>query len=187
MTSTRRSFLLGSVGAALVAFGSRSSSSCAFDAALQLQGTEDDFRRYAPRQTPELELRDYHIHIRGGMTPELAHKRTLATGVRSGALENVGREWPIHSNELLDAFVLDVEKFNATLPVAERLKIGIQVNDRDWYTAIDPKILKRLDYVLADTMIMENVQTAPTNVSGSFRKITTSIKTNGLNVTSSIA
>lgn len=121
------------------------------------------------------------------MTPELAHKRTLATGVRSGALENVGREWPIHSNELLDAFVLDVEKFNATLPVAERLKIGIQVNDRDWYTAIDPKILKRLDYVLADTMIMENVQTAPTNVSGSFRKITTSIKTNGLNVTSSIA
>lgn len=88
------------------------------------------------------------------MTPELAYKRTLATGVRSGVLENVGREWPLHSNELLDAFILDVEKFNATLPVAERLKIGIQVNDRDWHTAIDPKILKRLDYVLADTMIM---------------------------------
>lgn len=154
MTFTRRSFLLGSVGAALVAFGSRSSSSHEFDEALQLQGTEDEFRRYAPLQTPELELRDYHIHIRGGMTPELAHKRTLATGARSGVLENVGREWPIHSNELLDAFVLDVEKFNATLPVAERLKIGIQVNDRDWHTAIDPKILKRLDYVLADTMIM---------------------------------
>ena len=154
MTSTRRSFLLGSVGAALVAFGSRSSSSRAFDDALQLQGTEDEFRRYAPLQARELELRDYHIHIRGGMTPELAYKRTLATGVRSGVLENVGGEWPLHSNELLDAFILDVEKFNATLPVAERLKIGIQVNDRDWHTAIDPKILKRLDYVLADTMIM---------------------------------
>ena len=125
MTSTRRSFLLGSVGAALVAFGSRSSSSRAFDDALQLQGTEDEFRRCAPLQTRELELRDYHIHIRGGMTPELAHKRTLATGVRSGVLENVGREWPLHSNELLDAFILDVEKFNATLPVAHKIQINI--------------------------------------------------------------
>lgn len=82
MTITRRSFLLGSVGAALVAFGSRSFPARAFDDALQLQGTENDFRRYAPLQTPELELCDYHIHIRGKMTPELARKRTLATGVR---------------------------------------------------------------------------------------------------------
>ena len=32
--------------------------------------------------------------------------------------------------------------------------VGVQVNDRDWYTKHDPELLKRLDFVLADTMIM---------------------------------
>jgi len=35
------------------------------------------------------------------------------------------------------------------------LLIGIQVNDRDWFMTIDPELLTKLDYILADTMIME--------------------------------
>ena len=97
---------------------------------------------------------DYHIHLRGGMTAQKAVERARKTGLKSGVLENHGRDWPLSTNEILDKFVADIEKYNATLPEAERVKIGIQVNDRDWFKVIDPKIYRRLDYVLADTMIM---------------------------------
>ena len=38
---------------------------------------------------------DWHLHIRGGMTPQLAAAREGAWIVRTGALENHGREWPL--------------------------------------------------------------------------------------------
>lgn len=113
------------------------------------------FEEYVPwlAQTG-LDLTDYHIHLRGGMTAQKAVERARKTGLKSGVLENNGRAWPLSTNEILDKFVAEIEAYNATLPEAERVKIGIQVNDRDWFKVIDPKIYRRLDYVLADTMIM---------------------------------
>ncbi|MDR2849781.1 MAG: hypothetical protein LBW77_04460 [Verrucomicrobiota bacterium] len=98
-----------------------------------------------------LTLTDYHIHIRGGMTPDKAARRQERGGIRSAVLENHGREWPLHDNATLAAFIDDAQKARAN---GRRMPVGIQVNDRDWYTQIDPALLKRLDYVLADTMIM---------------------------------
>lgn len=112
------------------------------------------FEQYAPYLDPSLELRDYHIHLRGGMTAAMAAERAQKTGVKSGVLENAGREWPLCDNERLAEFIAGVEAVNATLPEDQKLKIGIQTNDRDWYLKIDPKVYRRLDYVLADTMIM---------------------------------
>jgi len=94
---------------------------------------------------------DYHIHIRGGMTPEKAALRQEASGIQSGILENFGREWPLSNNVALAAFVDSAKSVRAN---GEPLQVGIQVNDRDWYQQIDPELLKRLDFVLADTMIM---------------------------------
>ena len=130
---------------------------CASGASAQTASPQEknrSFQEYAPWLDPSLKLRDYHIHLRGGMTAEMAVERAEKTGVRSGVLENHGREWPLSSNELLDEFITGVEKVNQTLPKNKKLRIGIQVNDRDWYKKIDPKIYRRLDYVLADTMIM---------------------------------
>ena len=100
------------------------------------------------RGTP---LADYHIHIRGGMTPEKAVLRQEASGIQSGILENFGREWPLSNNVALAAFIDSASKVKAN---NKPLKVGIQVNDRDWYKQIDPVQLKRLDFILADTMIM---------------------------------
>ena len=94
---------------------------------------------------------DYHIHIRGGMTPEKASLRQEASGIQSGILENFGREWPLSNNVALAAFVDSAKRVRAN---GKPLQVGIQVNDRDWYQQIDPEQLKRLDFVLADTMIM---------------------------------
>ncbi len=98
-----------------------------------------------------LVLIDFHIHIRGGMTPQMASERQQACGIKSCVLENFGREWPLKDSSDLDAFITDCKK----VPVDGRpIRVGIQVNDRDWYKQLDRAAFERLDYALADTMIM---------------------------------
>jgi len=91
-------------------------------------------------------LVDYHVHIRGGMTLKKALWRQASTGIGVGVLRNIGCGWPIETDEQLKEFLRSVEG----MPVF----VGLQVNDRDWYYKQDRSLLKRLDYVLADTMIM---------------------------------
>lgn len=100
-----------------------------------------------------LPLVDYHIHLRGGMTAEKAYDWEKKTGVKSGVLENHGRTWPIASNEILAEFIKDARRFP--------LLVGIQVNDRDWYKTVTPELRRQLDYILADTMIMNGQDGTP--------------------------
>ena len=93
-------------------------------------------------------LTDYHIHIRGGMTPEKAFDWMKQTGIRSGVLENAGRDWPISDNDKLRAFIEDAQRF-------PELLTGVQVNDRDWFKTFDSALRAKLDFILADTMIMD--------------------------------
>lgn len=89
---------------------------------------------------------DYHVHMRGGMTIEKAMDRQAVTGIGVGVLRNQGIGWPLETDEQLREFLDSVQD----RPVF----VGLQVNDRDWYTKHDAELLKRLDFVLADTMIM---------------------------------
>ena len=96
-------------------------------------------------------LTDWHLHIRGGLTPQLAAAREEAWIVRTGALENHGREWPLCDNAKLAAFA---DAVHAVKTGGRPLPVGIQANDRDWFRQIDEATRAKLDYVLADTMIM---------------------------------
>ena len=96
-------------------------------------------------------LTDWHLHIRGGMTPQLAAAREGTWIVRTGALENHGREWPLCDNAKLAAFA---DAVHAVKVGGRPLPAGIQVNDRDWFRQIDRETRAKLDYILADTMIM---------------------------------
>ena len=98
-----------------------------------------------------LTLTDYHIHIRGGMTLDKAVLRQERSGIRSAVLENFGREWPLSDNAKLKDFI---DAHARPLPNGQHVPVGIQVNDRDWFTQLDPALRQRLDFVLADTMIM---------------------------------
>lgn len=91
-------------------------------------------------------LIDLHVHLRGGMTVEKAMDRQAVTGMNVGVLRNLGTGWPLETDQQLRTFLDSVEN----RPVF----VGVQVNDRDWYTKHAPKLLERLDYVLGDTMIM---------------------------------
>ena len=102
-------------------------------------------------------ITDWHLHIRGGMTPELAAKRAKASGIRSSAMENHGREWEIFDNAQLVAFAERARRVDPTMPV------GIQVNDRDWFRQIDAATRAKFDYILADTMIMGTLPSGRAN------------------------
>ena len=122
------------------------------DPAAWLYPQTDAFRaRLEAAHDRGLRLTDYHIHLRGGMTPEKAAQRQEQSGIRSAVLENFGREWPLSNNVALAAFIDAAAQARAN---GQPLPVGIQVNDRDWAQQIDPALLKRLDFVLADTMIM---------------------------------
>ncbi len=105
--------------------------------------TENLMDRIAAKSIPVI---DYHIHLRGGMTVEKAIDRQAVTGINSGVLRNLGKGWPIETDQQLKEFLDSVDE----RPVF----VGLQVNDRDWMERHDPQLLKRLDYILADTMIM---------------------------------
>ena len=96
-------------------------------------------------------ITDWHLHIRGGMTPEMAAEREADSGIRSSAMENHGREWEIFDNAKLAAFADRAKKVDVN---GHRLPVGIQVNDRDWFRQIDAATRAKFDYILADTMIM---------------------------------
>ena len=89
---------------------------------------------------------DYHVHLRGGMTVDKAVHRQAVTGIRIGVLKNVGRGWPIETDQQLREFIDSVQ--------GKPVLVGLQVNDRDWMTHHAADLLSRLDFVLADTMIM---------------------------------
>ena len=116
---------------------------------LQLPKPSQTMREQVARlKAKGIPLTDYHIHIRGGMTPEKAFDWMKQTGIRSGVLENAGKDWPLSDNDQLKAFIDDVQRFSELL-------IGIQVNDRDWFQTFDSELRARLDFILADTMIMD--------------------------------
>lgn len=100
-----------------------------------------------------LRLCDFHIHLRGGMTVVKALARERASGIASAFIANHGRGWEIDTNEKLNAFI---NAARATGLVDGRLiRVGAQVNDRDWFRQIDAATRNRLDFILADALIMD--------------------------------
>lgn len=96
-----------------------------------------------------IEVTDWHIHARGGMDAKLALERERRSGVRSCILENHGRVWPLSDEQKVNEFI---DKCHALAPM---MPVGLQVNDRDWYKTLSAKTQRRLDFILADTMVMD--------------------------------
>ena len=89
---------------------------------------------------------DFHVHLRGGMTIDKAVQRQAVTGINIGVLRNLGQGWPLKTDDQLREFLDSVQ--------GRPVFVGLQVNDRDWMDKHSPDLLQRLDFVLADTMIM---------------------------------
>ncbi len=98
-------------------------------------------------------LRDFHIHLRGGMSVGKAFQRERASGITSAFIANHGRGWEIDTNEKLNAFINETRAMGQA--EGRAVLIGAQVNDRDWYKQIDAATRGRLDFILTDALIMD--------------------------------
>ncbi|MBC8874081.1 MAG: DUF1080 domain-containing protein [Planctomycetes bacterium] len=105
--------------------------------------TENVIDRIASANVPVI---DFHIHLRGGMNVQKAMDRQAVTGINVGVLRNIGKGWPIETDDQLREFLDSVK--------GRPVFVGLQVNDRDWMDKHSSDLLKRLDFVLGDTMIM---------------------------------
>ena len=148
---TRRKVLFAAALTAAALFGGACATLTTECAAWRYPHTDAFQQGMAEARARGLVPTDLHIHLRGGMTARKAAERQQRSGIRSGVLENHGREWPLHDNASLAAFIDAARTVRAD---GRRLPVGIQVNDRDWHRQIDPALFARLDFVLADTMIM---------------------------------
>ena len=151
MDIQRRDFIsLGAAGAAFTACAAKASVPVGqADFRYTLTRVNDVLAKECARRG--IAITDWHIHLRGGMTAEMAAEREKASGIRSGVLENHGREWPLCSNEILAKFIAESKRPRVD---GRSMPVGIQANDRDWYRQVSPENRAALDYVLADTMIM---------------------------------
>lgn len=127
-----------------------------------------DFDQWRPMidrlQKNGLSLMDYHVHIMkdGLMTPQTVEEYALYTGLKLGMLENAGREWILSNNDIISAWLDEAEKAAFKNGSGKKaFLIGIQVNDRDWYKVISKENLARIDYVLADTLVMTKPDGTP--------------------------
>ena len=114
---------------------------------------ESTTERAQPFLRQGLRLCDFHIHLRGGMTVEKALARERTSGIASAIIANHGCGWEIDTNEKLNAFI-DAARTTG-LSEGRLIRIGAQVNDRDWYRQIDAATRSRLDFILADALIMD--------------------------------
>lgn len=117
-----------------------------------------DDEQHRKVETP-FQLTDYHIHIRGGMTTRRAIERQKNTGILSGVIENSGREWPLYNDTTLQEFIFHQRQIMDQEGVW--IPVGMQVNDRDWYKFFSPETLDMLDYVISDTMVMDDENGVP--------------------------
>lgn len=151
MTMNRRTFVKRSLATGL-GISALNSYAMAADTQRYIYPETAEFKQLRGElNTRGLTLTDFHIHIRGGMTPEMAAIRERVGGIKSCVLENFGREWPLKNSQDLDTFITNCRKVHIE---GRPIRVGIQVNDRDWYKQIDGATFARLDYALADTMIM---------------------------------
>ena len=129
-----------------------------FDKLAEYKSNYDKYRPVLDKaQSTGLELMDYHVHVmKGGkMTSDSVAEYQKYTGLKIGMVENAGKAWLLSDNKKIAQYLDEAEKaaYKAN-PAKKAFQIGIQINDRDWYSAISPENLARLDYVLADTLVM---------------------------------
>lgn len=87
---------------------------------------------------------DYHVHLKGGLTPEQALANSRRLGINYGIAINCGLNFPVHD----DASVHD---YLATLK-SQPCYVALQGEGREWMTLTSPESVARFDYCFTDAM-----------------------------------
>lgn len=87
---------------------------------------------------------DYHVHLKGGLTKEVAAEQSRRTGINYAIAPNCGIGFPITNDEQVMAF-LDTMR---TQPFI----LAMQAEGREWLTTFSPEVRNEFDYVFTDAL-----------------------------------
>lgn len=106
--------------------------------------TTDQVIRLQQRNFPVI---DYHVHLKGGLTKEMAHAMSMNYGINYGVAPNVG-EGGVGRMLANDQEALDYFNEVSTLPFI----MGAQGEGRRWIVQFSPEVLDQFDYLFTDAM-----------------------------------
>lgn len=97
-----------------------------------------------PRPAPVGARADYHVHVKGGLTPDAALARSRADGITYGIAINGGRNQPASDDAAAEAFLSELRPH----PVF----VALQAEGREWRDHFSQATLERFDYIFTDAM-----------------------------------
>ena len=87
---------------------------------------------------------DYHVHIKGGLTNDIAARNSRKVGINYAIAPNCGIGFPITD----DAGVIQFLESSRKLPFI----LAMQAEGREWVTTFSPEVRNEFDYVFTDAM-----------------------------------
>ena len=91
-----------------------------------------------------IELIDYHVHLKGGLTLDQALAKSKANNIKYGIAPNCGLGFPVTNDKALRQYVARVKGKGAY--------VGMQAEGREWVTLFSPQAIAEFDYVFSDAL-----------------------------------
>ncbi len=101
----------------------------------------DDIIRLHQEDFPVL---DYHVHLKGGLTKEVAAEQSRRTGINYAVAPNCGVGFPITNDEQIYSFLEEMR----TQPYI----LAMQAEGREWLTTFSQAARDEFDYVFTDAL-----------------------------------
>lgn len=91
---------------------------------------------------------DYHVHLKGGLTKEVAAKQSRKTGINYTIAPNCGIGFPITNDQQVMDYLNEMR--------SQPFILGMQAEGREWITTFSPETLKEFDYVFTDALTFKD-------------------------------
>lgn len=87
---------------------------------------------------------DYHVHLKGGLTPESAARQSRKYGINYAIAPNCGIGFPITNDQQVMEFLNKMR--------GEPFILAMQAEGREWIDTFSPEVRAEFDYVFTDAL-----------------------------------
>lgn len=94
--------------------------------------------------TQQIELVDYHVHLKGGLTLDEAVAMSKENGIKYGIAQNCGIGFPVTNDKGLYEYLQTIK--------GKPVYIAMQAEGREWVTLFSPEAISEFDYVFTDAL-----------------------------------
>ena len=112
--------------------------------AQQAEATDEQNDEIIKLHQSDFPVLDYHVHLKGGLTKEMAAIQSRKTGINYAIAPNCGIGFPITNDQEIRAY-LDTMR---TQPFI----LAMQGEGREWVTTFSPEARAEFDYVFTDAL-----------------------------------